>query len=160
MKLCLKVENKSMFQKKLQKILTPKFSCLKSWKTWLFGTWKSIFENFDDLLTSRNFEGLSDVERWWSEINKWNCVCRSEINQYYEKKLQKILNPQFSCLKSLKTWLFGTWKSNSEDFDDLWTCMNFEGLSDVERWWSEINKWNCVWRSEINQCFEKKSQKI
>ena len=131
---CRRSEKNQCFEKKLQKILTPKFSCLKSWKTWLFGTWKSIFENFDDLLTSRNFEGLSDVERWWSEINKLNYVCRSEINQYYEKKLQKILTPKFSCLKSWKTWLFGTWKSIFDDFDYLSLCMNFECLRDVERW--------------------------
>ena len=75
------------------------------------------------------------------------------------KKLEKKLPPKFLCLKSWKTWVFGTWKSISDDFDDLWTCMNFESLSDVERWWSEINEWNYVWRSEINQCFRKIKKK-
>ena len=28
-----------------------------------FGTWKSIFEDFDDLCTCINFDALRDVER-------------------------------------------------------------------------------------------------
>ena len=82
-----------------------------------------------------NLGGLRDKDGSWNEIKMWNFNGMSRKNKCFEKKQQKILTPKFSCPKSWKTWktrLFGTWKSVSDDFDDLWTCMNLGGLRDKE----------------------------
>ena len=53
---------------------------------------------------------------------------KSRNNQYLKEKSHKVSTPKFPFLKSWKTWLYGTLKSISENFDDLWTCMNLGGL--------------------------------
>ena len=116
---------KNNVSKKKSKNTTPKFPCPKSWKIRLFGTWKSIFEDFDDLCTSMNFKGLRDVESKYSAIKMWNFIGRSKKINVSRKKNQKKLTLKFSFPKSWKTRLFGTWKSIYDDFDDLCTSMKF-----------------------------------
>ena len=82
--------------------------------------------------------------RWDKDIKFWWKVKK---NKYYKKKLQENFNPKFSCFKSWKTRILRTWESIFFNFDNLWTCMNFEGLRDVEGRWSEIKVWNFGIRS-------------
>ena len=50
----------------------------------------SIFEDFDDLSASMNFQVLKDEDNKWSAIKMWNFGKRLDKKQYFDKKFKYI----------------------------------------------------------------------